>query len=285
MAKQIDGRVVKAIASKFFVDTGADVKPCFARKKLKFDGNIFVGDFVKIQKDRDVFVIEEIKRRKNQLIRPYVSNIDICLIVIAPEPSPDFVLVDKIIVNCHQQCIRPILVKNKCDIEQIDTSEYNGVVDIIECSAETGQGIDEILQKSLGKTICFAGQSAVGKSSIINNMLKSDVLKVGELTRKIKRGKHTTRQTEIINIGGTYLVDTCGFSMLDTIDIDENDLRLYFDEFEEYRNDCKFATCTHTNEPDCAVKQHIGKEIGTNRYERYLTIFEELKDRRKNKYD
>ncbi len=284
--KTYDGRVIKAVASKFFVDTIDGVKVCFARKKLKLDGNIFVGDYVTISKDRDAFVIERVKPRKNSLIRPYVSNVDVCFIVIAPEPAPDFLLVDKVIVNCLAEGIKPVLVKNKIDIENIDTTEYNSVVDIIECSAQESVNIHSILDYAKGKTACFAGQSAVGKSSLLNAILDSDILETGELTRKIKRGKNTTRKTEIFNVGdNTYFVDTCGFSMLETIDVEMENLRLYFDEMEEFRRDCRFNMCAHIDEPDCAVKAHVGKEIGQGRYERYKAIYNELKERKENKYD
>ena len=179
-----------------------------------------------------------------------------------------------------------MLVVNKCDVSVIDTSEYESIIDVIKCSAEKGEGVDKIVYSALGKTVCFAGQSAVGKSSLINAILGSNLLEVGELARKIKRGKNTTRRTEILSLGdGTYLVDTCGFSMLETVDIAPEELRLYFDEFEEYRADCRFSSCTHIDEPDCAVKPHVGYEIGKGRYERYKTLFEELKERRDNKYN
>ena len=126
--KTYKGRVIKAVASKFFVDTDEGVKVCFARKRLKNDGLIYVGDYVEIAKERDSFVIENVESRKNRLIRPYVSNVDVCFIVIAPEPEPDFLLVDKIIVNCLVEGIEPVLVKNKCDVKAIDTSEYDGIV-------------------------------------------------------------------------------------------------------------------------------------------------------------
>lgn len=282
----IEGRVIKAISSKFFVDTTNGVKICFARKKLKLDGNIFVGDWVMLEKERDSFVIEKVIPRKNSLIRPYVSNIDICLITIAPEPIPDFLLVDRIIVNCLEQHIEPILVVNKTDIAAIDTTEYENIVKILRCSAETGEGTKELVEAVKGNTICFAGQSAVGKSSIINTILDSDLLEVGELTKKIKRGRHTTRRTEIIALEDqTYLIDTCGFSMLETIDIEPEDLRLYYDDFEQYRKECKFNSCTHIDEPECMVKPQIGIDIGKNRYQRYLTLYLELNDRRKAKYD
>ena len=283
--KTLDGRVIKAVASKFFVDTEDGVKVCFARKRLKNDGIIFVGDFVTLAKEHGDFVIEEVKPRKNQLIRPYVSNIDVCVIVISPEPEPDFVLVDKIIVNCLEQNITPILVKNKDDINTIVTKEYDSVLKQFVCSATTGDGVSEFVDYVKGKTVCFAGQSAVGKSSLINNILDCDLLEVGELAKKIKRGKNTTRKTEIFNLNGTYFVDTCGFSMLDTVDVEPKDLRLYYDDFEAFRNDCKFSTCTHTDEPNCAVKEHVGKEIGEGRYQRYLAIYKELVERKESKYD
>lgn len=284
--KSIRGRVIKAVASKFYVDTENGVKVCFARKKLKSDGDIYVGDYVKIARDRDVYVIEETEPRKNSLIRPYVSNIDVCLIVIACEPAVDFVLVDKIIVNCLQQNIQPILVKNKSDIAIVDASEYNAVCKQVNCSAETGEGLDELVDLIKGKTVCLAGQSAVGKSSLINAVTDSDALAVGELAKKVKRGRHTTRQTEIIALGdNTCIIDTCGFSMLDAIDVEPEELRFYFDDFEAFRAECKFNSCTHTDEPDCAVKQRVGADIGAGRYQRYKAIYNELIDRRKNKYD
>lgn len=120
----------------------------------------------------------------------------------------------------------------------------------------------------------------------MNNILDCDLLEVGELAKKIKRGKNTTRKTEIFHIGeGTYFVDTCGFSMLETVDVAPENLRLYFDDLEAFRKDCRFNMCTHTDEPDCAVKAHVGKEIGVCRYERYKTIYQELVKRKEEKYD
>ncbi len=284
--KSYRGRVIKAVSSRFFVDVGGEVKVCYARKKLKADGDIYVGDIVTVLKERDSFVIEEVLPRRNSLIRPYVANIDICFIVIAPEPQPDFLLVDKIIVNCLKQDITPVLVKNKRDIADIDASEYDKVLEVVACSAEDGEGIDVLAARAKGKTVCFAGQSAVGKSSLINAMLDAPILEVGELAKKIKRGKNTTRRTEILPLGeDTYLVDTCGFSMLEAVDIPPEELRLYFDDMEEYRSNCRFNMCTHTVEPDCAVRAEVGKGVGKGRYERYLAIFAELKERRETKFD
>jgi ribosome biogenesis GTPase len=284
--KLFDGKVISQAASRFYVSDGAKTYVCFARKKLKTGGDIFVGDKVRFVKDSDGCIIEEVLPRKNSLVRPYVANVDICLIMIASVPEPDFVLVDKVIVNCLHEGITPILVVNKCDLGVPDMSEYTKVVETYICSAETLAGIPELLKRIAGNTVCFAGQSAVGKSSVINAILNSGVLEVGEMSKKAKRGKHTTRRTEILDIGsGTYLVDTCGFSMLDTIDIEPERLRLYFDDMEEYRKNCRFNACTHTVEPDCAVKPEVGKGVGVGRYERYKQIYAELKTRREEKYE
>lgn len=281
----LNGTVIKAVSSTFFVDTEKGVKRCFARKKLKLDGDIYVGDRVTIVPDYDSFVIEEVLKRRNCLIRPYVSNIDVCLIVLANEPEPDLLLADKIIVNCLVENIEPILVDNKTDLEKVDLSEYNDVCKSVYCSAESGEGIEQLFSYIKCKTACLAGQSGVGKSSIINSLLDSRLCEVGEMAKKIRRGKNTTRKTEIFNLGGTYLVDTCGFNMLESVDIEPENLRLYYDDFEVFRKECRFNGCTHTFEPDCAVKPKVGTEIGAGRYARYKTIYQELEDRRKTKYE
>lgn len=284
--KTFCGRVIKAVASKFWVDTEDGVKVCFARKKLKADGAIRVGDRAEISREGKDFVIERILPRTNALVRPYIANIDICLILLAPEPAPDLLLADKVIVNCLAEGITPVLVWNKSDLETGDLSEYNDVCRHLAVSAATGEGVAAVAELVKGKTTCFAGQSAVGKSSLINALSESPVLEVGELAKKIKRGRHTTRRTEMITLGeNTYLADTCGFSMLDAVDLPPEELRLYFDDMERFRKECRFNTCLHLDEPDCAVKAHIGCGVGAGRYERYKLIYEELCDRRKNKYD
>lgn len=285
MKNTLRGRVVKGVASRFSVFTEDGVKTCLARGRLKSDGLIYVGDYVEIARDRDVWVIESVAPRKNALIRPYVANIDLCLITVAPVPAPDFVLVDKIIVNCLAEGITPVLVVNKSDIEKVDVSEYN-CVETVCCSAETAGGADALVPVIGGKTVCFAGQSAVGKSSLINALIGSALLEVGALARKTDRGKHTTRRTELIPLGDdTWVADTCGFSMLEAVDIPPSELRLYYDDFEPFRPLCRFNGCTHIDEPDCAVRAEVGKSVGKGRYERYKVIFAELEERRKNKYD
>lgn len=268
------GRVVKTNPSRFFVDLG-EVRVCTARKGLK----ILVGDRVNVEKIDGTDVILSVEERKNYLVRPPVSNVDICFIVVAPEPAPDFLLVDKIIVNCHVEGITPIIVVNKSDIGSPDVREYEGIADIIYCSAATLQGIDRLKRTFEGKTACFAGQSAVGKSSLVNALTGKNNASVGDLARKIKRGRNTTRNTEIIPLtDGTYIVDTCGFSMLDVFNVSADELKLYYDEFEKFRGECRFLNCTHTTETQCGVKAHVGDGVGKGRYERYCKLYKTLKD-------
>ena len=291
--KTLIGKVIKHVAARFVVLSDNKRYKCIARKKIRGKeyyqdavDEILVGDIVEFVKDRDVFIIEKVQKRKNQLIRPYVSNIDTCLIVISPIPEPDFLLVDKIIVNCLHQNIEPILVLNKIDLGKIDVSDYVDLFDVIYTSTETQEGIQTLLYTIKGKTTCLAGQSAVGKSSIINAIMKNNVQVVGDISEGTQKGKNTTRITEIISIDkDTFIVDTCGFSMLETIDIQPEELRLYYDEFVEFSSQCKYTSCTHINEPDCEVRKHVGKEISSKRYNRYVVIFNELMERRKERYE
>lgn len=279
------GRVIKAVASRYFVDTGKETIVAFARKKIKNMDRILVGDNVDMVTEKGSYVIEKILPRKNKLIRPYVSNIDICLIVVAPVPEPDFVLVDKVIINCFVENIKPILVANKSDLSFLESlKQYDGIVETMSCSTVSMDGIEQIKDRLSGNTVCLAGQSAVGKSSLVNAILEKELLETNGLTKKIQRGKHTTRQTEIIKIEDFYLIDTCGFSMLNVVDLEPEKLKLYYDEFDQFSSECQFSSCTHINEPNCAVKEHVGKEIPTERYERYKTIYDELVERKNKKY-
>lgn len=281
----LKGRVIKGVTSRYHVDTKEGVKIVPARKKVKNIGEILVGDIVEIAKEGTTFVLENVLPRKNQLIRPYVANVDVCLIVIAPLPKPDFLLVDKVIVNCLVEGIMPILVANKSDLGEIsELNEYRNILEIQSCSATTDEGIEKLTSLFDGKTVCLAGQSAVGKSSIINAILKTDKLETAGLAKKSMRGKHTTRQTELLHVGNCFLIDTCGFSLLDAIEIEPEELRLYYDEFEALRSLCKFRGCTHLNEPECAVKSDIGLSVSQGRYERYKTIYQELEERKNKKF-
>lgn len=280
----IKGQVVKAVAGQYTVKVDNKFLDCTVRGTVKKDIDIFVGDFVDIFEN----VIVAVHPRNNILIRPYVSNIDVLLIMVSPSPAPDWTLVEKLILTCHTQKISSAIVLNKCDLLTLDEREemlspYKDL-DIFYVSAKTGEGIDTLKEYMKGKLVCFAGQSAVGKSSVIGLLLERD-LEVGELSKKIQRGKNTTRQIEIFDTKNGQVVDTCGFSVLEGIDIRHDELVYYYEEFIPYQSQCKYSNCTHTTEPKCAVKEAVKRgDIDINRYNRYVNLYNKFKDIWRNKY-
>ena len=276
------GRVVKILSREYSVNVDGTIYLCTARKKLKKDGEVYVGDFVEIENSAGAWAIERVCERKNRLIRPYVANVDVAIVVVAPYPETDYVLVDKIIANCLSSGIQPILVHNKMDVadtqklDEFDT-EY-AAFKRVRVSAHTGAGMDELMSAIKGTVCCMAGQSAVGKTSILNALTGMSATTGG--LSKIMRGKNTTRHIECYDLGDkTCLMDTCGFSLFE-LDLKSEDLRLCYDEFEGV-GACRFTTCKHINEPDCAVKRAVSEgKIPKGRYERYKTIYEELKRRK-----
>lgn len=283
------GRVVKSVGGHFTVSSNGQVFDCLARGKLKRNGAIYVGDFVNF--DKDSLIVEKVLKRENSMIRPMVSNIDNVLIVIAPIPSPDFYLIDKLIINCHMSNIKPILCYNKIDIQDNELVEkikaqYSNVLPIHFISSTLNQGIEELKEALKGEFTCLAGQSAVGKSSLLNILLKDNIAEVGEVSR-IERGRNTTRHIEIFELDKDILIaDTCGFSSLETVSMPPEDLRIYYDEYMEIADGCKYQTCNHINEPYCAVKEDVQNgNLNATRYERYKTIYNDLKDKWSKRYE
>ena len=242
-------------------------------------GGIFVGDQVEFEEN-----ITKVLKRKNLLIRPPVANIDRMFIVIAPTPKPDFVLVDKLLVYCHLNDIEPILVVNKSDlcednfIENVEKS-YKKHYKMLILSAKT-ENLDN-LEKEIHGICVLAGQSAVGKSSIINALFKKENLaEVGNLSAKVERGKQTTRLVRLYKVGEGYIADTAGFSLLDLSfvgNIDYTELASYYPDFLEGRAKCKYRSCSHEG-GECGVVADVKNgNISKMRYENYLKILEELK--------
>lgn len=244
-----------------------------------------MGDYVEVEGD----VIESVYPRKNVLIRPYVANIDALFIVLAPVPEPDWVLVEKLLLNCRQEGIPAAIVFNKCELMQKEEEErllapYRRDADVFFVSAKKQIGLDALASFIEGKTVCFAGQSAVGKTSLVAALGSKDLV-VGDLSKRIRRGKNTTRAVEIHDFAGGKLVDTCGFSVAESIDIKPEELIYYYEDFLKVQNKCRFANCKHISEPGCAVKKML--EEGTfdkDRYERYVKLYRELEERRKKLY-
>ncbi len=277
----LKGQIYKAHSNSYYVMSDGKLNKCGARGllKIKSDG-ICVGDYVNFEKG----VITEIYPRKNRFIRPSVSNIDLIVAVISPEPKPDLLLVDKLLISAEKENVDKLIVVNKLDVNDnlIDNikSEYKNLsLDVLCVSAKTGEGIEELKERLKNKVSVLAGQSAVGKTSIINAIFGLQ-LKTGELSEKILRGKHTTTRSEIFEYNDYKIIDSPGFAVIEA-DVKLDVLPECYPEYFEVSSRCKFRGCSHVNEPECKVKEMVNKGIfSSKRYERYLQIYDETSKRR-----
>lgn len=264
-------------------------KGIFRKEKIK----PLVGDNVEvgaISLEERTGNIVSILKRKNELIRPAVANIDQALVIFAADkPKPNLNLLDRFLVMMEWQQVEAVICFNKQDLaSQEEISRLRGVYggcgyQVLFASARDGEGIAQIRKALEGKTTTVAGPSGVGKSSLINLLQPKAGMEVGEISEKIARGKHTTRHSQFIHIQGkTYIVDTPGFSSIYLPDIKQQELRLYFREFQPYEGSCRFQGCSHTHEPGCSVKQALGEgKVSPARYEDYSLLYEELKHTKK----
>ncbi len=240
-----------------------------------------VGDFVEF----DNGVITKVLPRKNYFPRPNVANIDMVVIVVSPEPKPDFMLIDKLVINAVSRNLEIVFAVNKVDVsdELFDKikSEYAFIdADFFRLSAAQNYGIKAFLEKISGKIILLAGQSAVGKTSLVNSLFGLN-LKTGELSEKINRGKHTTTASSIHKYFNTGVIDTPGFAVIDA-DIKAEELPDCYPEYFSRVTECKYRGCRHINEPQCAVKRDVEKGIlSKERYKRYLEIYKEITEKEK----
>ena len=280
--------VIKKMADNFWIrlsnSTIISAKPRGTHKSR----GIFVGDKVSVNKVMNEYVIEKILPRKNLLIRPPLANLDQLIIVIAPVPKPDFYIVDKLILFSYSYGIEPIIVVNKqdqsTDINEYEKRVYEPITKVLYVSAKTGQGFEKLKKILNNKVNALAGQSAVGKSAIINQLLNFDVAKVGDLSKKINRGKNTTRHCEIFTCGEILIADTAGFTALDEalLPIPYFELPLYYKDYIPYMPKCKYSDCKHVSESvsDCAVKSAVEHgELDIERYKRYTEIYKTLEQK------
>ena len=275
------GQVYKAHSNKFFVKINDEIIKCDARGllKIKSDG-ILTGDFVEVENN----TILSVKPRKNRLIRPSVANVDLIVAVLSPQPKPDFYLIDKLYINSVKENIDFCIVLNKSDIKSnvYDevVKEYSNLdVKILSVSSTNKDGIDELKELLKEKLSVFAGQSAVGKTSITNAMFGLE-LRTGEVSEKIERGKHTTTRSEIFEYEDIKVIDSPGFAVIDA-DVSIDDLPQCYPDYFEASSDCKFRGCSHISEPNCKVKELVSNGVfSKNRYERYIEIYNEIKNRR-----
>lgn len=278
------GRILKKQADLFSIELdNGRILDCVARKNLKKEG-LFVGDFVELD---EADAIKKLETRKNILIRPPVANIDKMIIVLAPIPKPDLYMIDKLILFCRLNNIEPIVCINKKDLNEEFCKEiakiYNKIVKTIIIS--TFDETFENVKKQMKGVCVLAGQSAVGKSSIINALKGENVAKVDTFSKRVERGKQTTRTVELFKFGkNKYLADTAGFSKLDEglLELQESEVKAYYPDFLQYAEQCKYKSCLHINSGDCGVVKALkcGK-INKIRYENYVKLTQTLKNLRK----
>ena len=236
--------------------------------------------------------INEILPRRSVFVRPAVANVTLMAIVIAPEPAPDLLLVDRLLVQCRKQGLKAVLTVNKKDLD-LDFAdrlrpEYRGAdVPVCAVSAETGEGLDGLRALLMGETICLSGQSGVGKSTLTNSLLDVNA-ETGMISPRIRRGRNTTRHAELFRSRDFDLLDTPGFSLITLSDEQMEPLALQdcYPEFEGYRGTCRFQPCWHQGEPGCSVIAAVrAGKIDAERYARYKTLLKELDEAWRNRYD
>ena len=291
----MQGKIIKGIAGFYYVNVvESGVYECKAKGSFRKEGiKPLVGDDVEIEildENEKTGNIVQIKPRKNELIRPAVANIDQALVVFAvTKPKPHYNLLDRFLVMMEQKEIPVVLCFNKTDIaEHPEIAELQEVYapsgyPVLFTSAREEENIEELKNLLKGKTTSIAGPSGVGKSSLIN-LLQSEVkMETGSISKKIARGKHTTRHSELIMIGAdSYIMDTPGFSSLYVNEFEKEELKYYFPEFVPYEGQCHFNGCDHIHEPGCAVKEAVEEgRIHKIRYEDYMEMYRELKERKR----
>lgn len=285
----IKGTIYKGIGGFYYVQTADGLYECKARGKFKnVNMTPLVGDRVMINvvdQDEMTGVIEEILDRKTELLRPNVSNVDQAIIVFAlKNPEPNMILLDKMILLAENSNLEVVLVFNKCDLDEDQRLDQLKAIyqaagyHIVATSTKANKGIEELRDVLKDKISVFSGPSGVGKSSLLNTIEKGFKLQTGDLSQKIKRGKHTTRHSELLELKtGGIVVDTPGFTSLSLHEIPLENLPHLFPEFEVYANECQFDNCIHLNEPNCGVKAAVESgDIHKTRYEAYQYIYKEI---------
>ncbi|WP_110952919.1 ribosome small subunit-dependent GTPase A [Anaerosinus massiliensis] len=284
-----NGVVIKTLNSYYYVQTEHEVIRCKIRGRFKRERFLLcVGDQVTYQLLEDhTGIIESIMPRNTLLKRPFVANVDQVIVTFAAKnPDINLLLIDRFLVLAEHSNLKILLCVNKCDLA--DVNELNSLIDlyttigyeVIKVSAQKNIGIDLLKEHLQNKVSVFSGPSGVGKSTLLNVLNPKFQLLTGSISNKIKRGKHTTRVAELFPLfENSFVVDTPGFSFTEFKDIDKFQLSHYFPEFREIDETCKFNTCLHDHEPQCAIKQAVkNKSITKQRYTSYLSILNEIKD-------
>lgn len=289
------GRILQGIGSFYTVESGGQLYVCRARGRFRKQRiSPMVGDevlFAPPGPAEEEGFLEEILPRSSELLRPPVANVDLLFVTVAAAaPQPDLLLADRLLLRARKAGIETALVINKTDLA-LDTAcdiarQYRGArCPVLLTNAGTGEGVPELMELAAGRIVAFAGQSAVGKSSLMNVLCPGLGQQTGSVSR-IERGRHTTRKAQLVPLeAGGYLADTPGFSLLELDAEDPANLRAFYPEFEPYEGLCRFDGCCHLSEPGCAVKDAAQRgEIAPERLERYAALFAEVKEKWDRRY-
>jgi ribosome biogenesis GTPase len=288
------GKIIKGIAGFYYVNTKNGVYECkakgiFRNKKIK----PLVGDNVELEvlsQEKLLGSIISVLPRTNCLLRPEAANVDQAVVIFAvKDPEPNLNLLTRFLIRMQKEKVDTVICFNKEELSEKNYKDElleiykNSGSRVIFTSTYENTGLEELSDILKGRTSVLAGPSGVGKSSIMNYLNPNADMQTGNISDKIKRGKHTTRHSELFTLGkDTYLMDTPGFTSLYLEEFEAQELRFYFNEFEEYEGKCRFSGCVHINEPDCAVKAAVSKgAIHPKRYENYLEIYNERKNVRR----
>ncbi len=285
------GKIIKGIGGFYYVDADDTIYECKARGNFRKRGiTPMVGDNVEItvnQEGNGENTVDNILNRKNELVRPPLANLDTLFIISSiVDPKVNPLIIDKLVAIAEFKHIEPVIVFTKID-KSDDYNEYKNIYEksgfkVIVCDNTVGSGAEKIEAMLPGKISAFTGNTGVGKSTLLNNIFPHLNLETGETSKKLGRGRHTTRHCELFKVNGGYIADTPGFSSLDferCEKILKEDLPYCFREFEPYLGQCKFNSCTHVNDKGCAVCEAVEKGlIQPSRHNSYVSMYNDVKD-------
>lgn len=291
------GIITKGIGGFYYVSSEAGMYECRARGIFrKNELHPLVGDNVVFSVTDEVLKkgsVDQIKERRSILVRPAVANVNQLVMVIATRsPEPDLLLLDKLLVTAENNGMKAVVCINKSDLDITGASEAmrktytEAGYEVLETSSKENKGFDALRAVLKGHISVFAGQSGVGKSTLLNIIMDTMVMKTGDLSDRIGRGKHTTRHAELIELeGGGYVVDTPGFSSFELSNMAYTELQHLYPEFGVHIRDCRYTGCSHLNETECGIKDAVKNgQISKSRYDRYVELYNILKQEDDMKY-